>query len=225
MSTNSDKFSERDEIKMLLPWYVTGKLDSADKKRVEAYLERDTELQNYLHFVREVKNETVSLNGSVTVPTVDDVERLVIEVGECRHTELRSGYSLFTKIKEFCLAPAEGTLRWVSVAAVLLILVQAVAIGMLVATRDGGVYRFATGPSGAAVSGTFVLVRFADGASVSNIAKVLANHKMTIADGPKGNGMFKVRIGPKGMSKAESSRQLDALKQRRDLVLFVSPTK
>ena len=35
MSENTQEGLERSEIELLLPWYATGKLDAADKARVE----------------------------------------------------------------------------------------------------------------------------------------------------------------------------------------------
>ena len=38
MSDKVGKGRRRSEVELLLPWYVTGKLDAADKARVEAFL-------------------------------------------------------------------------------------------------------------------------------------------------------------------------------------------
>ncbi len=69
--------------------------------------------------------------------------------------------------------------------------------------------------------GSFVTIRFADGATASAIAAMLASLDMRVVDGPAGGGLFTVRIGQKGMSDAESERAITSLKARRDLVAFV----
>ena len=46
MTDTIEKFSEREEIEMLLPWYESGTLDPADFKRVERYLAAHPEIMD-----------------------------------------------------------------------------------------------------------------------------------------------------------------------------------
>ena len=52
MSGQDSREREREEIEMLLPWYVTGRLDRADRARVEGYLARHPDVAAQLDLVR-----------------------------------------------------------------------------------------------------------------------------------------------------------------------------
>ena len=41
MSRSETMHTERDEVELLLPWYESGRLDAADKARVEEFLAND----------------------------------------------------------------------------------------------------------------------------------------------------------------------------------------
>ena len=57
---------------MLLPWYVTGRLDRADAARVESYLARHPQIAAQLDLIRAEREETVMAN-----------EALGVAVGRC----------------------------------------------------------------------------------------------------------------------------------------------
>ena len=61
--------AEREEIEMLLPWYVTGNISDDDRARVDSYLADHPEIGRQLELAREEMDETVALNESLgTMP-------------------------------------------------------------------------------------------------------------------------------------------------------------
>ena len=65
MTETQEKFSEREEIEILLPWYVTGRLDAAETARVAAYIERHPDVRSQLGLVREEQTATVAGNEEI----------------------------------------------------------------------------------------------------------------------------------------------------------------
>lgn len=232
MTTNTDTPSEHDEIEMLLPWYVTGKLDEAGRERVDAFLARYPEARQRLELSQAEYRETAFLNEPVPVPSEETVERFMAQLGARKpavEPPIRSPQGTdtgrFEWIRQNLIEPLihPGSMHWGAAAAALIILVQAVTIGVLVTSQDrGSVYQTASGHTQAVAPGTYADVRFADDARASDIAAVMAELNMTIAGGPKAGGFFVVRLGEKGMSSAEIAKQIAALKEKRSLVMLVT---
>ncbi len=83
---------EREEIEMMLPWYVAGTLDRAETRRVEAYLRDHPELQDHLNLVREEMEETIGVNESLGTPSPGALDRLMERVdGEARPAAQTAG--------------------------------------------------------------------------------------------------------------------------------------
>lgn len=222
MNTNEETLSERDEIEMLLPWYVTGKLEAEDTARVEAYLADHPDMQDRLARVRAERDETVFLNEAAQAHAATSASRFMTEVAGRRPA---AGRRVVAWIEGLLPLPPAGALRWTGIAAVLVILAQAAVIFMLAGPQGDGTYRQAAGTGQTVTAGTAALVRFSDTASVSGIAKLLSDLDMVIVEGPKAGGLFKVRIGPEDMSEAERERRIKALTQRKDLVVFATVTR
>ena len=223
MTKELDALPERDEIEGLLPWYVSGRLEPDDIARVETYLAGNPDMRKRLELVRKEQNETVYLNMSVNAEPFTSADQFMELAGGAQSAPVGGGLKAwFSGLLEM---PLFGTARLVGVAAVLLVLAQAAAIVMLAGSRDGGEYRQASGDTQAVSQDSFVLVRFTEGASVAGIAKMLMDLNMTIADGPKAGGLFRIRIGVADMSASDRERQIEALTGRKDMVAFVTATK
>lgn len=233
MIMNADELPEQDEIEMLLPWYVTGKLDGDDLKRVEAYLERHPDMRARLELSMAERHETVFLNEPVTSPSASTVDRFMAQISRAPAGWTQSDLtreSWIDKLKRSAKRWAEPffespALQWGGALAGLVILLQAVAIVAMMSSSPGTVYQTASGEKHTVPAGTYVDVRFSDGASVAKMAAALSEMNMTIAGGPKAGGFFMVRIGPETMSAAERERLIAALKKRTDIVMFVTGTK
>lgn len=206
---SQDKPSEREEIEMLLPWFITRRLDAADMKRVESMLARDGELRRQLELIREEQSATVTANERVAAPRTLSVERGMAAVASKTTLGVRrTGTGLVERIREFFTMPSPRAVRVASAAALAILLLQTATIGSLIFQREAY-----TTASGSSTAGSTVIVKFVDGASAQTIASTLSQLNVTIVDGPKPGGTFVVRIGPQSLSKAERDTKIDALRK------------
>lgn len=218
--------SEREEIEMLLPWYVSGRLEAAERRKVEAWLARDADLARQLSLIREEDAQTRKRAEAIAVPASMSIERTLAKAlgaSVAGTVQPRLFARLGGAVRELFVMPG-GNLRFAAVAALAAIAVQGVAIGTLLTGRvDESTYQAAGGPA-AAASGTFVLLRFVDTASVKTIAELLAAREMTIVEGPKAGGLFRVRIGAASMAASERDARIADLRKQGAVVSIVMPT-
>ena len=225
MSDDPTKLDERDEIEMLLPWYVTGRLEPADKARVDGWLVHDSALARQLELIEDERRGAVQANESVVLPATLSIRQSMERITE----ESAKGHFLYgdpiSKLRRFFKAPQPYAVRWATAAAAALILLQGAWIGSLLNTREPARYVTASGVSSQPSAGTFVLVRFADTASAKDITTTLAALDMSITDGPKAGGLFRVRIGDVGMTDEKRDVRIAELKRNSGLILVVTPTR
>jgi len=241
-----DAQSEREQIEMLLPWYVMGRLDHNDVARVEAYLLRDASLRQQVELIREEQAQARRGNEAIAGRSARNVDRLMKAVAARestdrlpavtrapRQTAARppAGSHLLDRIGallEMLIAGAMrpgGIMRFAGVAAAFLIALQAGMLATMIAHQRAATYVPASGGPGeelgATADGAVALVGFAASATTSAAADLLAAHGMASVDGPSAGGLFTVRLGPKGMSDAHRDAKIQALKDRSDVVAYV----
>jgi anti-sigma factor RsiW len=223
MSDDTTAAAEREEIEMLLPWYVSGRLDANDRARVESHLARDAGLRHQLELVRAERQEAIAANEALRTPSAGALDRLMAALPE-RPPSLadRVGLSaIYRTVADFFAAPSVRGVRFAAVAAALLLLAQAAVITTLLVRGDGATYHTASGQSGDA--GVSALVVFAEDARLPAISRVLADLDATIVDGPKPGGVYKVRIRTSDRSDAARDALLRRLAEHRDVVRSVLP--
>jgi anti-sigma factor RsiW len=216
--------AEREEIEMLLPWYITGKLDPSDRAKVEAYLAAHPDVARQLDLVRSEQHETVAGNEALGWPSAAATERLMAALPAARPGSrvlrmLRGGLQ---QIGGLFTAPTAGAVRWAAVAAALLIAVQTVAIATLL-SQGGGPYQTASGPQ--AGDGIALLVTFADDVKASAISQLLAELDASIVDGPKAGGVYKIRLRTEDPSQPARDALVRKLAERRDVIRAVLPSR
>lgn len=220
MSDSLEHLSEREEIEMLLPWYVTGKLARADRDRVAAYLADHPDARPQLAMIQEERAQSVRANEAIAAPGGASQARLMARAKASGTFGLAG---LWSKIEDFFAAPSASVVQWGFAIATVLIVGQAAIIGSLVSSRQGTTFETAARETAAAADGTFALVRFAEAAPVQAIFDTFAELEITIVDGPKPGRLFKVRLGPKNMTEATRNQRIGALRARVDIVNFVMP--
>ncbi len=219
MSPTQDTPTEREEIEMLLPWFITGKLDAADKTRVETALTRDPALRRQLDLVREEQGVTIAANEAIGAPRTLSVESGMQAVAARTSLGARQqAAGLMDRLREFFTLPSPRIVQFATAAAVAIVLVQAVAIGSLLSQRED--YQTA---SGSAARGATVIVKFVDDASAQTIASTLHRLNMSIVDGPKPGGTFVVRLGPEGLSQADRRSRIEELRKASEVIGLVVP--
>jgi anti-sigma-K factor RskA len=207
MSENAGPEDEMQAIEELLPWYAAGTLDAASARRVEQALAREPKLQASLRLVREDRDETVSLNQKLGAPSPQIWARVLAGTqAEPRKPTLRTRLASLFAWTGAWANPAPARLAWAGAAAAVVIVLQGAAIVSLLPAATGPAYQTASQPP-ALSEGATVLVAFAPAASLQQVGALLQKHKASIVDGPRGGGLFRLRVGDKTMTK----EQLDAI--------------
>ena len=212
---------KRDEVEMMLPFYVTGQLDHADADEINEYLKHHPDVAGQLDLVRAERESTAASNAIYASRPARSFDRVAAMIGKAPAQPARAAGWGLDWIRRLFGMPSSPTLGFVGAAAAIVILLQAATIGTLVVAQYSGIFTQAGGP-GTVDVGTTVVVRFADDAPAAAIADVLSGLGLKIVDGPRGGRLFTLRIGPKNMSEGERERLIAALKARSDLIVFVS---
>ncbi|KAB2912184.1 MAG: hypothetical protein F9K29_20270 [Hyphomicrobiaceae bacterium] len=226
MSDDKLALSERKEIEMLLPWYVTGRLDAKDRARVEAYLARDPAMRRQLDLIREEQAEDIGANEVLGTAPAGALERLMASLPERRPglAQRVAAGRLYEAVVDFFTAPTARGVRLAAIVAAVLVLVQAAVITTLIVRGDNaGAYQTASGQETG--EGIPLLVTFTDEARAPAIAGLLRDLDATIVDGPKPGGLYKIRVRTADRSEAASLAVQRRLTDRRDVVKSVLPAK
>ena len=224
MSEPSRKDIEREEVEMLLPWYVTGRLDAADLAKMEAYLAAHPEVARQLDLARTERDETVAANEALGLPSAGATARLMASLPAARPgwAAMRALRGGLQQVGDLLAAPTANAVRWAALAAAVLIAVQGIAIVSLLNER-AGTYQTASG--GQSGDGIALLVTFADDAKATAISQLLTDLDGSIVDGPKAGGVYKIRLRTEDRSTAGREALMRRLAGRRDIVRAVLPSR
>jgi len=224
MSEPSRRDIEREEIEMLLPWYVTGRLDAADLAKMEAYLAAHPEVAHQLDLARSERDETVAANEALGLPSAGATARLMASLPAARPgwAAMRALRGGLQQVGDLLAAPTANAVRWAALAAAVLIAVQGIAIVSLLNER-AGTYQTASG--GQSGDGIALLVTFADDAKATAISQLLTDLDGSIVDGPKAGGVYKIRLRTEDRSTAGREALMRRLAGRRDIVRAVLPSR
>jgi len=221
--------NEREEIEALLPWYVTGKLDAAEHRRVEQYLAEHPEMAPLVILAREESDETISSAEAFGGPSSASFDRLMTQVAnEARRspTVLSNVTQGLERIADWIGGLGRPQLGAMAVAAALLLAVQAGVILHLASGPTGGQsYETASGDTETASSqGTYALIAFHTDATAVEIATLLTDTGAQIVEGPKAGGIWRVRIADEALPQEEAEARLAAFKSHSNIVGFASLT-
>jgi len=224
MNAQSVEDAEREEIEMLLPWYVTGRLDPADLAKVESYLATHPQVARQLDLARSERDETVAANDALGFPPAGATERLMAALAAARPgwAALRALKGALRQVGDLFVAPTANAVRWAAVAAAVLLAVQAVAIVSLMGERAGTYHTASGGQTG---DGIAVLVTFADDAKSTAISQLLTELDASVVDGPKAGSVYKIRLRTDDRSPAAREALVRRLAERRDIVRAVLPSR
>ena len=222
-----ERLPERQEIEALLPWHAAGTLNRRDAQRVETALASDRDLAKQYAVVRDELAETILLNETLGAPSARAMQKLMASIeaeGDAARRARRS-FNLGGWIAERLTQYSPRTLAWSAAAAALAIVLQAGLIaGMFVSDR-GGVYDTASVETGtpAKGNGSFALISFAPNATFADINKLMGTYRMSVVDGPRAGGLYKVRVAVTGMPKEELAQAVKRLQGETSVVRFVYP--
>ncbi|MGF1620713.1 MAG: hypothetical protein ACFCUR_08875 [Rhodomicrobiaceae bacterium] len=217
---------QREEIELLLPWYEKGALAPEEMERVERQLAADPDLRSQLALIQEEVTETIVANEAAGMPGNAAREKLMQQIAAEAAGQERSGFSLRQLLSSAIPAGLSTGWAMAAAAAIVVILVQAAALTSFIANDGAGDgYSVASGETGDPAQGTFILIRFNEGANIDDVASLLDTVEATIVDGPKPGGVFRLRVAETALPEGERDAILNALREKTEIVAFVAPTR
>jgi anti-sigma-K factor RskA len=215
------------EIEMLLPWYAAGTLGGRTAAQVEAALAHDADLGRQYEFVREELTETIHLNESLGAPTARAGDRLAAAlVAEAATTTSKnSTLARWRRWGGWLSELSPRALKWSATMAALALVLQAGLIVELSSVhrgaREPGIASF---EESASAKDAYAYVRFAPEASSSEITKYLRGHRAQVVDGPRADGIYKIRVAAGALSEADVAEVVQDIRQPNSLVHFMGMT-
>lgn len=222
MTNESEILSEADEIAAMLPWYVTGKISTTDKARVDAYAKVHPEVLGHIALARD-EADTIFADNQKIAPPRAALDRLQASLAKSPSARLHAVQATFVdKIGVWLGSLAPRQLAYAGLTAAVLLAVQTASISSLMSNRPAP-GEFTTASDNAGLSkGTFALVAFQPAAPASTLSAFLAEGGYTIVEGPLTGGVYRLRVSDKVLAAAESAAALNKLKARADLIAFAS---
>ncbi|MER8582356.1 anti-sigma factor [Mesorhizobium sp. M1423] len=188
----AEKMSRRDEMEMLLPFYLNGSLEGAELEAIEEWLESDPAAMAALGEAEAEFSGTAAANEAIR-PPADALSRfakaLDAEAGPARAPAASPW--LAQAWSRFMAVPAG--VAWAA-AAVLLALV--VAQSFVQTGNQGGDFEIA-GSEDDLAKMPFALVKFKPDAKLSDIVAFLDQNQLKIAGGPTADGVFRLGVPAK----------------------------
>ena len=192
--------SSREDVELLLPWYINGTLSASDVMKVEAYLEHHPDMQVQLATLREDMDETITANETIAGPSGPSssaaLDRLMQQIEAetpVRHRVAKAKQGVMAAVDEFLRSLSPGRLGWTAMAAAAVILLQAGVVGTMMLSPPSGGTIYQTASGGNQSNGMVFLVQFKRDASFGDITAFLAEQDASIVSGPN-DGLFKVRV-------------------------------
>ncbi len=226
MSEQNVMMSERDEIEMLVPFYVTGRISAADAARVEAYIARHPDFARSIEVARDERRAAVEVSEAAGFPSARATDAIfkAIAAEPVPATRAIEGAArgVLDRVREFFATPTAMGVRYATAAAAAIILVQAAVLGTLWhgPSPDGG-YETASGPQQASDSGAVALIAFHDAATLAQINRVLEGSGARIVEGPLKGGLYRVRLPAEVKAAADIDRAIATLKGHADVVKMI----
>jgi len=222
---NAAKQNEPSEIELLLPWYAAGTLDAHESQQVERALANDPELAARYAWVRAELEQETHVSDAAGEPSARDVKTLFAKIDALPAQKSRTSIDLGARIAEFLTALSPRTLAWSAMAAALAIVLQAGFLaGFVLKEKSPGGFETASAPANVSGEGSYVLLRFQPQATAADVANFLETNKLSIVGGPSTGGLYRVRVAPTKLAKADLMRVVNTLQDNK-LVGFIAVTE
>jgi anti-sigma factor RsiW len=219
------KQSEPSEIELLLPWYAAGTLGARESQQVEAALASDPELAARYAWVRAELEQETHVSDAAGKPSARDVKTLFAKIDALPAQKSRTSIDIGARIAEFLAALSPRTLAWSAMAAALAIVLQVGFLaGFVFKEKSPGGFETASAPANVSGEGSYVLLRFQPQATAADVVNFLETNKLSIVGGPSTGGLYRVRVAPTKLAKADLMRVVNTLQDNK-LVGFIAVTE
>ncbi|MER8971376.1 MULTISPECIES: anti-sigma factor [unclassified Mesorhizobium] len=188
----AEKMSRRDEMEMLLPFYLNGSLEGTELEAIEEWLASDPAAMAALGEAEAEFSGTAAANEAIR-PPADALSRFAKALdAEAVPSRAPAASSWLAQAWSRFMAVPAGV-AWAA-AAVLLALV--VAQSFVQTGNRGGDFEIA-GSEDDLAKMPFALVKFKPDAKLSDIIAFLDQNQLKIAGGPTADGVFRVGVPAK----------------------------
>ncbi|MCL4243810.1 MAG: zf-HC2 domain-containing protein [Candidatus Dadabacteria bacterium] len=223
-----------EEIKLLLPWYLGGKLGADELETVKRHLSECTDCAGEieeLNFMGAVITEPDEALGAAIEMRIPDMEADIMDrinaYEDARAPESRPAAapvkaSAWDKVLEF-FEGFEFPFQLPVGAAALVLLQLAIIIGLVykIYLGEPESYVVLSGPQETAASGPVIIVSFVDTATEAQIRETLSGIEGRIIDGPKAGGLYVVELPAEAGSGKSVEQVIEDLKSEKDVVKSV----
>lgn len=233
-----------EEARLLLPWYITGKLSESERKLVERLLETHPELadeyQRELKLVDMIRANTALLELSAVDTTQQRLGKLMKRIEREEQTnpaespvpsrQFAPKPAWLSEAKQWVrkLLPTGEGFTPVNAVFALLLLIQAGFLGWFAHSashQQEGIYVSATvaGDSTAVpvVNGMVLLVDFNGDARIQQVKEFLLHWNARILDGPNDTGYFRIEMKDVMSSDPQASTILQQMQQDNAVIAFI----
>ncbi len=228
-----------EEARLLLPWYITGKLNQSERNLVERMLEIHPELadeyRRELKLVDMIRANHSLLELSAVDSTQQRLEKLLKHIEREAQTDSSASpaslkYHWLGEARQRLrnLLPAWEGLTPVNAVFAVLLLIQAGFLGWFAhanTLQSEGIYVSASvagDPSTVpVVKGMVLLVDFNGNARIQQVREFLLHWNARILDGPNDTGYFKIEVKDVPPSDPQASTILQQMQQDNAVVAFI----
>jgi hypothetical protein len=228
MAMTKDRTPEREEIEMLLPWHAAGTLSREDAERVEEALKNNAELARHFEAVREERAETVHLNEALGSPTRRPMLDLFAAIDRDlanREAGLLRRRDLAGRICAVLFHMSPRTLAWSAAAVLAILVLQTAILASVFIDNRLALFDVASEQGSPARAGTFAIVRFRPSATAAEIDRFLRAHQASVVDGPKADGLYRIRVSASDLPKNELTHLMTRMEQEKTVVGFIAPAE
>jgi hypothetical protein len=239
MKTTMNEVLERQDIEELLPWYAAGVLSRRDMQRVEQALQRDPNLSSQLDLVRDELADTIHLNETLGAPSAQALNKLMAGIeAESGPAPVKSRLSFSAWFSEKMSGFSARKLAYAGAVGAIIIVAQAGVLTSLYVsdrsyddgtpmTRGIDINRpngstLSSAPSAQKGPGSYVLVKFVPGASTAEVTRFLELHRLAIVDGPRADGIYRVRVAANALPRDEVTRIAARMRENGAVIGFAA---
>jgi anti-sigma factor RsiW len=187
------------EEDLLAPWYVTGKLNEAEARELEALAKEDPEFAALLAEAGREQQATAAVNEGLGKPSPAVWQRLERSIEQVSREEARAQRAGFfegikTTVSGFFAGLTMPQWQAIAAAAIAVCVIQAGAIAYFVQERQPAKYGTASGPASSAALKPAFIVSFSQTATMADINALLDDAGASIVEGPSADALYHLAL-------------------------------